>query len=323
MPETQYVYAVARIRSKELSLINNQFLDQLLAAKSYEECLQLLAGKGWGNSEGNINAETFLSAEREKTWNLIAEMVKDMSVFDVFLYANDYHNLKAAIKIVCTDSKLTQAFISHGTVDAQIILKAINERDYTLLPEHMREAAQEALQTLLHTRDGQLCDIIIDKAALDAIYAAGKSSEDDLIRDYAELTVAAADIKIAVRSQKTAKSIDFVQRALAACDSLDVDTLARAAVSGFDDICEYLTTTSYESAVQALRESPSAFERWCDNLIIEKMRPQKYNPFSIGPLAAYILAKENEIKTVRIILSGKLNELPTESMRERLREMYV
>lgn len=323
MPETQYVYAVARIRSKELSLINNQFLDQLLASKSYDECLQLLAGKGWGNSESIINAETLLSAEREKTWNLIGEMVKDMSVFDVFLYANDYHNLKAAIKIVCTDSKLNQVFISHGTIDAAIILKAIKERDETLLPEHMRQAAQEALQTLLHTRDGQLCDIIIDKAALDAIYAAGKNSENSLIRDYAELTVAAADIKTAVRSQKTSKSIDFVQRALAKCDSLDVDILARASVSGLDDICEYLTTTSYESAVQALRESPSAFERWCDNLIIEKIRPQKYNPFSIGPLAAYILAKENEIKTVRIILSGKLNELPTESMRERLREMYV
>ena len=31
----------------------------------------------------------------------INELVEDMSVFDVFLYANDYHNLKAAIKERC------------------------------------------------------------------------------------------------------------------------------------------------------------------------------------------------------------------------------
>ena len=37
--------------------------------------------------------------------------------------------------------------------------------------------------------------------------------------------------------------------------------------------------------------------------------PQKYNSFSVGPLFAYLLARENEIKTVRIILTGKLNEL--------------
>ena len=42
-----------------------------------------------------------------------------------------------------------------------------------------------------------------------------------------------------------------------------------------------------------------------------------------GPLAAYILARENEIKSVRIILSGKINNLSDDSLRERVREMYV
>ena len=38
---------------------------------------------------------------------------------------------------------------------------------------------------------------------------------------------------------------------------------------------------------------------------------------------AYVIARQNEIKTVRIILSGKLNDLPDDSIRERVREMYV
>ena len=66
-----------------------------------------------------------------------------------------------------------------------------------------------------------------------------------------------------------------------------------------------------------------AFERWCDNRIIEAIRPQKYNSFTIGPLVAYVLARQNEIKTVRIILTGKLNHLPDDAIRERVREMYV
>lgn len=57
--------------------------------------------------------------------------------------------------------------------------------------------------------------------------------------------------------------------------------------------------------------------------MIRTIQPQKYNPFSVGPLVAYVLARENEIKTVRIILSGKQNGLPEESIRERVREMYV
>ena len=38
-------------------------------------------------------------------------------------------------------------------------------------------------------RTGQLCDIMVDKAALEAIYEAGKKAKDDIIRDYAESTV--------------------------------------------------------------------------------------------------------------------------------------
>ena len=73
--------------------------DRLTAAKSYDECIQLLTEKGWGD-DSTKDAEASLAAERRKTWGLISELVEDMSVFDVFLYANDYHNLKAAIKEV-------------------------------------------------------------------------------------------------------------------------------------------------------------------------------------------------------------------------------
>ena len=53
------------------------------------------------------------------------------------------------------------------------------------------------------------------------------------------------------------------------------------------------------------------------------IKEQKSNPFTIGPLLAYIIARQNEINMVRIILSGKLNELPDSVVRERLRELYV
>ena len=99
MADKQYVYAVARIRSKELSLLSGAFLEQLTAAKDYDECIQLLMEKGWGE-DGMTNAADILAIEKRKTWELINELVEDMSVFDVFLYANDYHNLKAAIKEV-------------------------------------------------------------------------------------------------------------------------------------------------------------------------------------------------------------------------------
>lgn len=322
MSDEEYIYAVARIRSKELSLFNKADLDQLMASKNYEECLRILGDKGWGNP-GDDKAEQVLVSEREKTWNLISELVEEMSVFDTFLYEKDFHNLKAAIKQVYLNVEVPNIYINNGTIDPKVILNRIEKHDFSLLPEHMIQSAQEAYEVLMHTGDGQLCDIILDKAALDTIYHKSKESKNDLLLEYAEIKVAASDINIALRGCKTKKGMEFYQRALAACDSLDIKKLAEAAISGLDAIYDFLEATVYADAIPNIKESSSAFERWCDDLIMKHIKPQKYNPFSVSPLAAYILARENEIKSVRIILSGKRNDLAEESVRERLRDMYV
>lgn len=322
MAEEQYIYAVARIRTKELSLLNSQSMELLLGSKSYEECLRLLQDKGWGNSECRT-PEEILSVEREKTWDIIEELVKDMSVFDVFLYANDFHNLKAALKESFGNKKLDSIYLSHGKVEIERIKSSVQEHDFSKLPEYMQVCAREAYEILFHTGDGQLCDIIIDQAALKTIYQKAKTSGNEVLVLYAELKVACSDINIAVRGNRTKKGIDFYQRALAPCDTIDIGKLTQAALQTQESVQEYLRTTIYDGAVPRLQNSMADFERWCDDLLIIKIRPQKYNSFTISPLAAYILGRENEIKSVRILLSGKLNEIPENLIRERLGEMYV
>ncbi len=322
MAENQYLYAVARIRSKETALLNKGDLDQLMNCKNEAQCLRLLADKGWGRS-GDENADQMLGIEREKTWNLIGEMVDDLSVFDTFLIGNDFHNLKAAIKQVYSNTDFQDIYITQGTTDPKLILQAVKEHNFTDLPEHLQSCVEEAYEVMMHTGDSGLCDIIIDKASLEATLKKGKATKNELLALYAELKVAAANINIALRSCKTGKDEAFLNRAMAECDSLNKKELIAATLEGMDAIYNYLLNTEYADAVGAIKESSSAFERWCDNLIIRQIKPQKFNPFSLSPLAAYILARENEIKTVRIILSGKRNDITDNQIRERLREMYV
>lgn len=323
MNDLEYTYAVARVRALETSLLTNAVIEQLLACRTEKECLQLLEEKGWGDSDTDGDAAAMLRREEEKTWEVIRAIAPDIGVFDVFSYSKMYHNLKAAVKAVFTQSSIENIYYADSKVPPKTMLSLIENREFFRLPGNMGPAAEDAYETLIHTRDGQMCDIIIDKAMLEAVRDAGRQSSDEIIKEYAETTVAIADIKIAVRSQKTGKSLDFMKRAMADCDSLNVESLAGAALRGMDSVREYLSGTLYAAGAEALAESPSAFERWCDERIMDMIRPQKYNAFSVGPLVAYLLARENEIKTVRMILAGKQNDFPTEVIRERVREMYA
>ena len=162
-----------------------------------------------------------------------------------------------------------------------------------------------------------------DKAALDAIYKAGRESDSELIREYSELFVALTDLKTAVRGMKMKKSTEFLGRALSECEAFDIKRLAKAAEKGEEELFEYITYTPYAESIEIIKKSYTDFEKWCDNRIMELFAKQKSNPFTIAPIAAYYFARQTEIKAVRMVLSGVINNLDENLIKERLRDLYV
>lgn len=207
-----YAYAVARIRVLETGLLNQAAIEQLLACQDEQQCLQILTEKGWGNGDPVAGADAILSREREKIWEIMDSLVADRSVFSVLSYQDLFHNLKAAVKASILQGAAPNIFFSDCSIDGEDMVKFLTDKEYDRFPEDMREAAREAYETFLHTRDGQLADIIVDRAALDAIKKAGERSKEEIVRQYAESTVAVADIRIAVRACKTGKSSDFMKK---------------------------------------------------------------------------------------------------------------
>ena len=327
MAKNNYVYAVTRVHYHEQGLLNAQDLEQLISAKTTAEAFRFLSDKGWGSADLPPNdPDALVAYETDRTWALMAELVDDLSPFDVFRVKNDFHNLKAAIKLAYSadgNNEKGQYFLQYGAVPLENIVKAANEHDFSMLPPRMAAAGKAAYEALAHTGNGQACDVVIDRETLLALDEAGQNTESDLLKRYAQLTVDAANIKAAVRGAQMRKSRDFIEGMLAQAGSLDHKDLVDAAANSVEAVYAVLERSDYAGAVPELKQSMAAFERWCDNRMIELIRPQKNNYFTIEPLAAFILGRENEIRMVRLILSAKINHLPDEALRERLRETYV
>ena len=141
------------------------------------------------------------------------ELVEDSSVFHVFLYGNDFHNLKAAIKESFRKTSFPGIYVGHGTLSSEEIKEAVANNRFQELPERMREPAREAYQTLLHTHDGQLCDVILDRRPWRRSTRRERNPETNFLALYGELTVASRDIKTAFRAVRTGKSEEFLRRA--------------------------------------------------------------------------------------------------------------
>ena len=277
MRDADYIYAVACIRAKEKTLLTDADVQTMVGMKSEKEVLSYLTEKGWGDGSVDTDMETVLSNEEEKQMKLLNTLGVDKKIIETLFIQELYHNLKAAIKEVCTGIEDGQAFYEHELYGKNQLMSIIREKEFEKLPEDMQQVAEKALDLMLTTRDGQRLDVMIDRACLDAIEKEAATTKDKFLADYAETKVVIADIKIAVRAADTKRPLQMIEDALAPNRKFDVKKLAAAAAVGREAVYEFLERTDYRTAVDALKDSFSAFEKWCDDFIMSTLMNQKTN----------------------------------------------
>lgn len=322
MKDIEYAYSVARIRYNEMSMLTSADVEQLISSPDYDSALHRLGDLGY-DVAGSSDMSAVLKAEFEKAWVLVTEIAPDSSELEVLAVRNAFHNLKAALKGYVSGESCDAYFLEPSCVADEVITEAVTTRNFGILPEYMRDAALESYEILTSTGKGQIPDVILDRASLDIFEAMAKRTGCEMLCEVAELLIAAADIKIAYRSILTRKDEAFMERAVSGCDVINKKDLISAALSGVQALVDYVSTTKFSDAAELIIKSPAAFEKWCDDSVIRLIERAKYTAFGFEPIAAYFLAKENEIKTVRIILSAKQNSMSAEAIRERVRLLYV
>ena len=321
--ELEYTYAVARVRANEQTLLSAADIEQLITAGDYKVTMQKLSDAGWGEIKDIYNYASYLENYFAKTWDFLVEIMSDIHELDLLLVKNDMQNLKAALKQIVSQHDAKDLYVQSTVYDTESILKAVEDRRWNDLPDFMQEPAKEAYEVLTETSNGQLADAIIDKATLERIKFLGVESGSPILAELAERMCATANIKTALRCANTGKSKDFVTRSLCNCDTISKDKLIETSLEGVDSVLKYLEESSYKEAGAKFKESTSAFEKWCDDILMECVKEARYTAFGIDPIIAYYVARDAEIKTVRIILSAKINNLPADVIRERVRALYV
>lgn len=323
MKDTEYAYAVARIRANEKKLLSQTDVERLVTASSYDEAVSLLKSRGWSFESEKEDFKAAISKKQKELWRLLCESVSDKSQLDLLCVQNDFFNLKTALKCMITKRDAKPFFAFPTSLDLEALEKAVGAHDFEALPEYMRLPAKEAYDAACRTENGQSADIIVDKASLELFSKLCRESKVPMLEEIGEYICTCANIKIAFRSARAKKNLSFVENALCAAGSADVSRLAKSAAKGTDELLEYLSSTSFSKEAQLLSKSDAAFEKQCDDKVTEIVKKAKYVFFGFEPIAAYYYAVQAEIKTVRVVLVSKLSGVSEEIIRERVRALYV
>ncbi len=337
MPENydkiQYAYSVARIRVLETRLIDKNKIDRMIESKTAEEALKTIIDINYGYSSNEISNvteyEKLLSEEQEKAYDLLKEIAPQPEIFDIFLRKNDYHNIKVLLKSEFLNKDFDDILIKTSTISSNKLKNMIKERKMDNMPQIMQEAILESIDTFNRTRDPQLIDIILDKASFAQMKTETDPYKIEFLTNYVESLIDLINIKTFLRIKRLAKPLDFLKKALIQGGSLNQKIFINNLGKSLEEIIDILDHTAYaevtRKGIEAYIKTSTLtmFEKLSDDYIGSMMRKSKSISLGIEPLLAYLTAKENEIKIIRIIMVGKINNIANEVIRERLRELYV
>ncbi|MDR2898798.1 MAG: V-type ATPase subunit, partial [Clostridiales bacterium] len=283
--EQYYPYAIGRIRVIEKNFLTYNNYVQMAEAKTPEEAMRLIvdAGYGYSANEPARNFELLLSQEMEKTYNIMNEMLPDTGFFSVFLDKIDFHNMKVLLKKFFTKSDSMEYLIQGGKIAANLMEAAIESNDFSSLPELLGDAASEALEMYRKTGNGQLIDIILDKAAFSSMVYAAKKSGSKFLTEYVSTVSDLTNIKSFMRMRKMKKLFHDFSEVYIPGGELTLKYFEELFESE-NPIARLMDTKYSKTGLEALETSFTEYEKNCDNYLMGIMKKAKFETLALDAL---------------------------------------
>ncbi len=333
MSNIKYVQAVPRIRSVENKLLDKAKIERMIQGNSAEETFKILQETEYGTLMTNVKRpedyEIVLSEELKRLYSFMYEISPDKSLIDTMSVRYDYHNIKVLLKGRALNKDLSYLLIPVGTVLVDEMKMYISMADYKELSPIIIEAIEKAEVAFEEAKDPQQIDVILDRYMYKDMLSRAEVLGEPYLLEFLKRNIDLINLKTLLRVKKQKKSRKFLENVIIEGGKLEKEVFSEMLNGSNENIVSKLQYTDYNEIVKlgideyVQNGSLKIFEKLSDNFIMSFIRDSKYVSFGIEPLLAYIFAKENEIKIVRIIMVGKLNNISGDVIRERLRDIYV
>lgn len=323
-----YLYISSLLRAREPRMLSRDKAERMLDAPNFEDAAKMLTDSGYEDmSQMSVKQiETALSDRRAAVFHELETLVPNTAALDLFRLKYDYHNAKVLVKSEAMHRNDASLLSSSGRVAPETVQKRFQEDRLRDLPGELGSAAEEARNLLARSANPQLSDFLLDKAYFREMNALADELDSDFARGYVALLADSTNLRSAVRILRMGKDIGYLQEALVSGGSVSEERLTQG-ISG-EGLASVFAGTALSKAAQLGAEAVSggtltAFELACDNAVADYLSNAKLCSFGEESVIAYLAGTENELTAVRMILTGRLAGVPSDTIRERLRDLYA
>ena len=323
-----YLFLSAMLRAREPAMLSREKAERMLDAASFEDCAKLLTDCGYEDmSQMSIKQiEKTLADCRTGMFHELESMLPDTAALDLFRLKYDYHNAKVLIKSEAIQQGNEDLLSDAGRVSAAKIRELYEEDRMSELPSMLASAITEAKKLLDRSSNPQLADFYLDKCYFKEMKKLADDLDSPFAKGYVTILADTTNLRSAVRILRMGKDVGYMQEALVPGGSVSDDRLlAGVGGEGLAAVFEGgpLAKAAQLGATAINGGSLTAFELACDNAVSNYLADARRRSFGEECVLGYLAGKESELTAIRMILTGRLAGVPSDTIRERLRDLYA
>ncbi len=316
--DRRYAYAVAHIRALENKLLTAQFINQLLEAEEEESLFRMLHGTEYGVEPASAIEEK-CREELIGVIYLVRQLSIDSLLTEILTMKYDFYNIKALLKAKYFPKDMEPSLLDGGNLDVKELRYAISEGKMRNFPERFADVIRKAETEFEKTKELSVIDIVLDKEYVNNLYRVSSEYGRPFFVEYLKLLADLSNIKTFLRVHDQGKDRSFLKRVLLDHGSLGKEVFLKP-------VEEFLSGvhTDFSPLVEQGLDywkgdgSAARFERLADEHLLQFLKSTKHVVFGPEVLLAYLMIKENEIKSIRTIVSAKTNGVPADMIKERI-----
>ena len=309
------------LRAREARLLSREQLERMLGENSFAEVCRIASDAGYADMSeldaAGINDA--LAARYTAELEDVRELLPDKTLLRFLCLQYDCHNAKVLVK---SGGDPENALYSPNGCFSVEELKEVYDADSDngALPESFAEALRGARTALARTGNPQLSDYLLDKAYFASMLSEAKAAGRRYYIDYVRNRIDKVNLRSLLRTLEMNRRGDLLQNALIEGGTVSLDQISDPALTR-EDVIRIYGTTIFDKAAE--ETGMTGFEKAADNAELDYISGGSLIPFGPEVVLEYFTALENEIMSLRILLTGKRMGIGADALRERLRENYV
>ncbi|MCD6363745.1 MAG: V-type ATPase subunit [Synergistetes bacterium] len=332
----KYVYAAARVRYLENELLPISFFHRLIDAETIKDIRKLLGETVYGLREAE-DFDILWEDELRRVSSILREVLPGNRLKKFFLYSYDLFNLKVLFKnrVLAKRGgrKNWDVLVDMGTVPLDRLISIIENEQYVYLPFYRRDGVyilSELLESMEKAElDTRFIDITLDKLYFHFMLEEARELEEPFLKEYMKTLIDLTNIMTFFRVKLAEQPKSFLADVLIPDGMLDEDKLVESYQDSSDVLVKNTAYSPYGKLIEEMAnvyeesKNLALLERLVDNYLIDYAKRCKFIMFGIQPIVGFMIAKEMEVKNLRIVITGKHAGVPGNILRERLRDAYV